>query len=311
MSYSLSNYEESGDRLSNLCIISAKIIIKYGGQNTSYTESHIRELWSHGIPYPSVNTLKKLDVKNIKWFIHKFVTFDDGVWNGNFLHGMATNGEIIFDKDKYPSFKWSNKGLEKIIEASSFGGVRRKNSWRYVAAFYLNYSSNSTSFMAGVLSGGILEERNDVEYAKYSGNTIPYIKEWGIPIEFEDDDYILISVFWPALFSFKMPVESRAKWYNIRSIINAKHYAAILWKTYVDCHFMSEAIPYLNNARTIFYRYKDYNGSNLKSGEQLKFLRVEMGLTGLHNGIKECVQTLAKQYKEKKLNRRNNEILID
>ena len=216
---------------------------------------------------------------------------------------MAKNAKLSNEPMRHPSMKWiGNDSLVKMVSVAPFGGKLSQNFkkcnpyirhfWTHVAAFSMKHSEETTSFMAGVLSGGNIKERNGFTFAYYKGKTIDYLKKWGVPIYYESNrnkwkNYALISPFWPALFSIKMPIEVRDMWYNIKNAYKGKLYAAILWKVYASKEFAPNAIPYLQSRRTIISKFKTEDLSYVK---KLFKLRVDENLTELHNGFKEMVQ---------------------
>ena len=285
--------------------LAAKLAIKYGSACNNddglYTDRQIGEFWKLKAIAPTPASLRhQAQVQQVKWFIVNHLMYDDGVWNGDFLHGIATVGSLEIHKHRYPSLIWfANNAVEDLVNMSPFGGTKNRNFahhdktqrhiWSYVPAFYLKHSKDSIRFMAGVFATGQLftpDEEKKI-FVKYNGGTIKYIKEYGIPIEYENSSYVLISPIWPALFANYMPKKLGKQWLRLNGE-KTELYAALLWKTFVGNDFKSKAIPYLKSRRWVFYAFrKETNGKTLK---YLKDLILRYGIPSLDRRIRKVVQ---------------------
>jgi len=286
-------------------ITAAQIVMKYGGKKASdFDMDEIREFWKYEEPYPTLDYfIKYAKINVIKWFIKRHIKSSDEIWTADFIQGLATNTKVKVSDNHYTCLEWyGNENLVNLMKLCPFGGKvhhhrRRKtsnkigrNRWSDVPALHMDYQEGSISYIAGVFAGGQLNQGGSL--VKYKGNAVDYIKKLGIPIEKETrDNIIFISPLWPALFSKWMPVEVRSKWVDLEEAKGATNYAAILWKTYIGTNFISNQLPYLKSRRSIYYNYKCKEGAMRK----LEMLRIEKGLTGLHNRIGEVVKILKKE----------------
>ena len=158
--------------------------------------------------------------------------------------------------------------------------------WNCVPAFYMDYSEDSLSFMAGVLGGATLVKKNAKTYARYTGQAAKYIEEWKIPVAEKKPHRVLISPIWAAIFTPYMPESIRDMWLNIEKPYEARLYATLLWKSYCNDKFPKNGIPYLPSRRAIFYKYKSDEGAMRK----LEMLRVTKNVVELDTRIGEMVQ---------------------
>jgi len=308
---------EKQKRLFYLCKAASKVVLFHGLEirNIPNCNELIEQYWE-GDDEPS--TLYSLQTQNIyldnlKWCIHNHITYEDDIWNADFLHGLTCCGKMTWAKKKFPSFRWfCNEFLVDIIETSPFVGkvVRAVNTnkikqpyrWSFCPAFYLKADRTTISYLAGVLATGThyVQSSTKLTYAKYSRYALSALESFGIPIEFKTKQVkrCLISPIWPALFSPYMPEICRDYWcnINIKSAFNVKLYAPILWLTYVDSNFPKGGIPYLQSRRMIMYQNQCSEGA-IKSLQQL---RVEKNLVSLDKRVKECVHQWAKKQKEEK-----------
>lgn len=287
------------------------LCIKYGSlgntsgkkeakENLFKIEDRIREIWSDESRVSVEFIRKNIKLKDLKWYIHNKVEFKDDIWNSDFLFGVVKHGKIIWSKRLFPSFSWTNRhdNLYDIIKTSPFGGKVNYNHkhecskrfWSQVPALYLKHSEDTVSFMAGVLSAGNVEYRDGYSYATYSGRTVAYIKEWGIPIEYQDrsigrNKKVFISPVWPALFSLKMPIELMNFWVNLDKPFNSHIYCPILWKSYAG-DYTKGGIPYLKSRRSVYYDHKCEEGAS----KRLEKLRVSTGLISIDPRVGEVVK---------------------
>ena len=288
-------------------LVAAKIAVKYGGKSLKnlYTENNVREFWKYDDPIPSPSWMGRLILaKNLRWFINNYIQSDDEIWNADFLHGMAINGNLTMGM--CASMSWiGNTVLTKLVQSAPFGGrltsckphERGRYNWNNVPAFYMKYSEDSSSFMAGALAAGQLFTRRKKNYARYCSNLIPYFEKWNLPIEYTSPTklFVDISPFWPALFSIKMPKEIGESWFNISGAMNADNYAPILWKLYADNRFPKDAIPYLKSRRAIYYKFKSEEGAM----KRLEKLRIEIGLAELDFKVRDMVREWIKNKSDK------------
>jgi hypothetical protein len=299
--------------------ILAKLAIKYGCMGKypgRYTDNQIAEMWNYddSNPPPVSSLIKYAKLSVIKWMIRNEMTVNHYIWTSDFLHGVAENGVLKWPKEKFPSLKWyNNDALLRLIKTCPYGGdlyLKKEetvyNVWKYVPAFYLPYSNGTLDYLVGVLAGGKSCIRKEKAYARYSYTAAKYIEAIGIPVEYHLHDYILISPFWPALFSYKMPKEIGDSWFswptNVHGNIQSKRtiaaeaniYAIILWAVYVDEIFAPCGFPYLKSRRKIFYEFKCEEGLINK----IYKLRMERKMTQLDNRFKEAVMHWANKRKK-------------
>lgn len=298
---------KSKKRKDRLYMIAAQIAIKYGSSchnAENYTENHIREFWGKEDPYPSLEYFKKnIRVSGIKWYIRHNVECKDKIWNADFLHGFTQYGKIQWNAHRYPSFRWKfSPNVKTLVDCCPFGGTLSPQEdqtylWHGVPALYLQPSTESISFMAGVLATGKPVYKNKIAYARYLGKFLPYLEEWGIPIEHKtsQNQKVFISPIWPALFTIKMPMEIRDAWKQLKRPYGVEFYPAILWKTYVNNNFPKNGVPYLRSRRDIYYKYKSEKGA-MKTLEKLRF---DKKMLMLDNRIKKVVKMWSDKHEAK------------
>ena len=274
------------------CSVLSEIVLFHGKEGV--TQERFDQLWKYDPYPPSVETLmQRIKVKNIKWYIHNFMEVHDPVWNASFIHGLATHGKIVWNGRSFPTFQWTcNTNIFEILRDSPFYGKTNEGEdhfmkWYRVPAFYLQPDPESISFMAGVLATGRMTERNGEIYADYNQSTLPYLRSFGIPIEYESEGnyHNLISPFWVAIFSLYMP-ECQQKWRSIKNAYRASLYAAILSRIYVSNKVDKNAFPYLKSRRWIY----DHHGSM----EQTEQLWLEMGLSQLDKRVRRTIESWLK-----------------
>jgi len=297
--------KERVKRRQHFCEVISKVALKYGcmgNASRNFKEEYIREFWDYknygNYPtYTAFRLSKDISVGNIKWYIHNKIKIDDKIWNGDFIHGLASYGNIKWNKTQFPTLQWLwNDRVIEVLEKSQFGGrlstckydKKYVYRWNNVPALYLPFSTESISFIAGVMAGAMNFNYNGNDYAKISYRLEKIIKQYGIPIEYtvKSKRWLLISSIWPALFVNYMPHEIGEKWINLRSPFNASIYSTILWKTYIGNNFTNKKLPYLLSRRSIFYNFKSEEGTM----KNVDLLRVKHGLTMLHDNIKIAVQ---------------------
>ena len=273
------------------CAVASEIVLFNGMKGL--TQDAIDKLWHYDDYPPSITVLSnKISVKNIKWYIRNYIHIDD-VWNGDFLSGMAVSGNIEWRSKAFPRFKWTcNKEIVTMIKECPFSGIMNPaigmwHSWNKVPAFYLKSSTDSISFMAGVLSSAKTEIYDGKIYASYSRKILPYLLSWGIPIEHQSPENVhnLVSPFWPAIFSKYMP-NSRSKWADVKSDPKSDIYSSILWRMYVSNDISTRAMPFLKSRRWI---YK--NIGTVKDTEQMW---LKMGLSQLDKRVRTAVVSWSK-----------------
>lgn len=275
----------------------SKIVLKYGDL-LSFKPEHIREFWKYEEPYPSPsNVYLNVNPSSIKWYVHNKITVDYPIWNSDFLHGLMVHCNIFWDPNNFPSCEWFNNDIiTDLLKSCPFGGKivqekrSKRNQWIGVPALYLNHSTDSISFMAGVMAGIQVFKKDKKNYGVFGEKILPYFKAWGIPVEEKCEDGYLTSPIWPALFVKHMPVELSDKWLNLRKACNTNIYAPILWKTYMNNDFPVDGIPYLKCRRSIFYRFECEEGAM----NFLDRMRIEKNLTILDNRIREIVKEWGK-----------------
>ncbi|MFA7219760.1 MAG: hypothetical protein WC119_04580 [Synergistaceae bacterium] len=277
------------------CAVISDIILFHG--NKGLTQALFDEKWTYDSYPPSILSLKRLGYirnKYLKWYIRHHINVEDKIWNGNFLAGLSTCGEVRWPPERFPSLRWSsNRVILEVLKDCPFHGNISQNSksrnfeWHGVPALYLRSSEDSISFMAGVFATGQIKERHGAIYANYSKSNLQYLKAWGIPIEYQSrhSRYNLISPIWPALFTYYMP-SSGKMWLNIDGAYEAELYATILWRMYVSNNIERLKIPYLKSRRWIY--------NNHGKIEETERRWLTMGLSQLDSRIKTVVKSMSK-----------------
>lgn len=293
------DHNKTAKRQDKLYRVASQIALKYGYFGRRFKncdELYIQEFWD-GDDCPSFEYfLKNVKVSTVKWYIHNRINVDDEIWNGGFLHGLSTVGDISWNRFSFPTLSWrGNHTVFELLKGSGFGGylnhpIYKKDKYVYrwvrVPAFYLKYDEASPSFMAGVLASGSFYEKDRMTYVKYSMKTKELLEQWAIPIEeIEDNKYCLVSPIWGALFVSKMPEEIREEWLNIQRPYGRDIYPPILWKTYMNNDFPTGGIPYLKSRRWIYKHYKSEKGAM----KTLEKERVARNLTQLDKRVRNMV----------------------
>ena len=295
------SHNSLGVRKYRMSVVASQIALKYGSPGydfKNFTQQMVNEFWNYpdDKKIPAVETLRNYTTNpQIKWVINNVIQIDQSaIWNNHFLYGVVTNGTLKFHKHGFPSVAFCRNFFEDLVRLSPFGGKIRhypNKEWRSVPGLCLPYSDKELSFMAGVLAGGEIHDTTDGIFAAYYGErAIAYLKQWKIPIEKEDDEKVLISPIWPALFSKHMPAKIEEKWMNIKKPFGYNVYPVILWHTYIRRNWEKNGLPYLGCKRKIIYEYGGRGA--LKKIEKM---RVERNLIALDNRIKIIVQEWGKQ----------------
>jgi len=301
------DHGKASKKQDNLYMTASKIALKYGNFGRGFNncdECYIQEFWE-GDGCPSTEYFKKhVSVSTVKWYIHHKLDLSDKIWNGDFLHGVATTGNINWGIRRFPSLYWTvNDNVFRMINKSGFGGKlshykinKYSYGWCGVPALYLKHNESSTNFMAGVLASGVFHKKDGFTYVKYNSSHRKYLEKWSIPIEDEimNGRYVLVSPIWGSVFSLKMPEEEKSKWLNIERPFGRNIYPPILWKTYVNNDFTKDGIPYLRSRRWIYNHYKSERGAM----KTLEMERVVRNLTQLNKGIKDMVHEWIKEDKK-------------
>lgn len=275
--------------------IAANVAIKYGPITRKGIKGDYFSEFS-GKQFDSFLNYRDLDKKKIKWFINKKISFDDKVWNADYLAGIVKCGKISWHKVMFPTFSWYyNKNLCKIFEESPFYGTVNEevkthkvpNKWIYVPALCLNPRFDTLSYIAGLLSTGIKEERKDgFTYAKYTTKVKKEIYKFGIPIEFSKKRYFYISPFWPLCFGDYMANFCVDYWNNIERPFRAEEYSSILWYILESPNIKAGGLPFLPSRRTVFNRFQS---RDLKTKENIENHYISYGLINLHDIIKKMI----------------------
>lgn len=274
------------------CSVLAEIVVFYG--NKGLTQDRFDELWSCDEYPPSIYTAMQIvNSKQIKWYIHNFMSVDDGIWNASFLSGLTSNGNIRWNINWFPSLNWtSNPDIAEMLNGSPFYGVvnsyGKHYKWHQAPALYLKPDYKSISFMAGVLATGQIVNENNETYADYGKKAIEKIRSFGIPIEKTTLKYKhnFISPFWPALFSKYMPKEG-LKWMQIHNGgYNSSLYASVLSRMYVSNQLEKGSIPYLRSRRWTY----DHFGKI----EDTEDMWLKLGLSQLDNRVRKAIEAWTK-----------------
>jgi hypothetical protein len=298
--------QERNAKLRKAYAVAAKIAIKYGRDKNKgpvYTEDRIKEFWDFEEYHPSAEFFRRrIRTKKLKQILKTSVKLNDEIWNEDFMHGVAQNAEGVSPNNLFfVSMEWyNNDAITEIINLCPFGGKKgvnltekrqyKRDVWMYAPVLEITPNPKSLSFMAGVLSCGKIIEKNGETFVQYRHNARKFLKEMGIPVEYEAKPFILISPVWPALFSLKMPVPLRERWMNLKNPCKSRLYCPILWRTYVKSTFRTGGIPYLKSRRTIYWEYKCEEGA-MKKLEQLRF---DLRLTRLDHIFRDMVQFWSK-----------------
>ena len=264
-------------------------------------ENDLDEFWNLDEKYLTLGTLKvTYDAKAVKNYIRKYISYNDEIWNSDFIHGMALGGHYMESNKCFPSLYWRNNPvIGEMIKNTPFGGKARGHGfskiYRYnqkcfwtTPAFSMNHSQDSLSYLAGFFATGQIRVSGGKTYVMYHCQNKDFLKSLGVPIE----KYVyqwkspLISPVWPALFSLKMPSCVQNSCLKQKKAYNAHEYAAILWRSYAKSDFRRNGIPYLQGRRKIYYSFKCEEGAI----ERIEKLRVELGLVNLDKRFREMVQ---------------------
>jgi hypothetical protein len=288
------------ERIMKTCAILA---IKYGHNlkefGYPYTPQQINEHWQYkDMPVPIQHKFKVISPKDLIAFMKKHVVINHPIWNSDFLHGLLLNGNIRNLSNMFCSFHWrNNPNLDDIIMSCPFHGkinnavgkhdiLDLNKLWKNVPAISTKYFNETSSYVAGILSAGIIYKVKDFNFIKYRYGVKEEFKRLGIPIKIGPGGTVLISPFWPALYSPLMPNIIKDKWSKVKHPYKAHEYAAIMWRTYSDKEFKRNAIPYLRSRRSIFYDYKCPEGAMNK----LESLRFEHDLIEITPTVNEMIK---------------------
>jgi len=278
-----------------LCEVAAKIAVCEGVTSWSQlNDDLIRKHWDTSFEehIPSVEQLiRKVNHANVRWYIRNHLEFNSEIWNADFLQGLATGGVLRFHSKRYPSLGFT--GVPALIETLALSPFSGKivevphdgyTYWRNVPALMLQHSEDSLSFMAGVLGAGKIVTEGDTTYVQYRTKAKEYLDKWGIPIDIRKSGRVfLVSPFWAALFSIKMPKELRVSWLELKNPAKTDSYAPVIWAFYSGTsQWESGRIPYLKSS-TWFY-------SQIDSIKDVGWLRVKFGLAQLNNKIAEIMR---------------------
>jgi len=294
------------------CRIASQIYLKYGPKKF-WKEEYISEFWDYkkNLSSPSIEPLKhSISIANIRWFIYNYVEFKDNIWNSDFIRGVATGGTLV-ERQDFPCIKWyDNNSIIKLLKLAPFYvglyKIKRAHFWSNIVAFCSKYSEDTLSFMAGVLATGNKITINKKVYIFYSHSAVDYIRKWCIPEETCDikaikiarrclklpDKYCLISPFWTALLSFKMPEMFKKRWI-VYNAINAKIYALLMYKLYVNRSIKSRLLPYLIGRTTLF--------KNRKKLEDIPGLCIKYKIVSVDNIVKNAAKEYANWYNNKEV----------
>lgn len=268
----------------------------YNFEKSLEFQKEMKDLWVYNIIPPTGYELHKIKIKDVKWYIKKYITVQGSIWNGSFMRGLTVSGRIIKDKQSFPSLLTHvRKKFLFILKYCPFtgslndGGWKDGLKWNHVPALSLPYDEESLSFMAGVFSMGSEHRMDDgLVYARYSLKCKKYFEAWGIPIEGYTKTRMncLISPFWPALLHKYMPPILRT-WERIPDAAHAHKYAAMLWKIYHNRDFERNAIPYLASGE---YYKKRFMSEDKTLTQNLKRMWVQHGLTELDDRLKNLIR---------------------
>lgn len=227
------------------------------------TQDDIDKEWKYDEFSPSWDYIRRIiKIPNIKWYIKNHVEISDPIWNGSFIHGLGTVGNIKPKLKSFPDLEWNcNDDILHYIKNCPFSGkiynIYPFYRWNNVSSFYLKYDVNSLSYLMGVLSTGKKKLKKGKIYACYSKQAARIIENNGIPILHRSKlkEQNLISVFWPALLSPKIYGEKPWEFiYNCDE--QAEKYASILWRLYIsDYKVDTGKIPYLPSKSTMQRKY--------------------------------------------------------
>lgn len=276
------------------CAVASEIILFHGKEGL--TQERFDSLWRYDNYPPALSTVNRLvKMPNIKWYIRNCIEISDPIWNGDYLRGIMQSGKVNWGRRSYPTIKWNDQPhmLNVVKDSPFYGNVSETNNrfyrWYNVPALYLPYSENKISFMAGVLSTGKIKERRGELYAHYSKGAYPFLKRWGIPIEFESANqaHNLVSPLWPALFARYMTEGDR--WLQIKNGgFNSHLYSAILWRMYVSNNIVKNGLPYLKSRKWVYNHYGKIEDTEMKW--------LEMGLSQLDWKVRSVVSELSKSF---------------
>lgn len=276
------------------CRVASNLLLKYG-RRSGITEQQAEEFYEDGI-YDSISSLRAINLKNVRWYIHNKIEINDPIWNADFISGITQSGVVIWNKCGFPTFNWYTVPiLADILESCPFYGKVQKNksavsgkhpySWKSVPALCLKPSKETVSYVAGVLCAGKIMMYKGENFIKCKFSCREDLKKFGIPVEREDSYGLFISPFWPALLSIHMPECCRDYFLKIKKAYKGEEYAAILWATHASHNITKGGLPFLPSRRTVFYRYKNEDGT-LK---ELQKRRLKYDLVSLDNRVKSCL----------------------
>lgn len=238
-----------------------------------------------------------------RWFISRYIQIDDPIFNNDFMGGIIECGALIVSKRSsetaFRSLRIGNAPeAHLVLNSLPFKGLSEATyypKWKYlrwtrVPAIDLTYRTDTISFLAGVLSLGMVQKdkKSKGEFTAYNKKAIPILESFGIPIY--EKQYV--STMWPALFTPWMPETRRDAFLNSKSK-NIGLFACILWRMYVNkSMFVKEGLPYLPSKRTVFNRW---GNDQLTTMEFLDSQRRDMGLLSLKPPIDQAVRHWGRQ----------------
>ena len=270
-----------------VCAMISEIALIHGYSVNFNTpdEELISRYWNYDEYPPPINRIADIiKINNIKWYINNYIDVQNKVWNADYLHGLTKSGRIIQTAKSFPTFIfYHNNSIENILEECPFYGMRNNNwetknhkkyyKWQHSPALILKHSDSSISYMAGVLSTGVIKyftidekilnpkgrkvktgKTKTIGYARFLRKLSPLFKKWNIPIEKRNMKFVYISPFWIALLTPWMPQYCQ-RWLNVKKPYKAKEYSLIMWKIFTGKDIKTDGIPYLISRRKYYYEY--------------------------------------------------------
>ena len=220
----------------------------------------------------------------------------------NFWSNKYVGKKWFFDAPGYSGDKMCLLLILEVLKESPFYGKACKGTrdyyWKHAPAFYLKSNKDTLSYMAGVLCTGKVVKIGKKIFIRYNRRCKDLFQKSNIPIEGTvESGALLISPFWPALFTKFMP-EYCKEYYlspNRKKSVMAEEYASIFWVTHSNHNIVKDGLPFLPSRRLVFYRYKSDKGTL----RELQKRRVEHNLVEIDKRILECIKLwIVENYKE-------------
>jgi len=229
---------------------------------------------------------------------------DLGVWTSSFISGVWDSG-ILHEKKPHCLYLYKNVPIELINDfkesklSIKVSNLTKKNCYILSYCPFLYYGANndeinSTEYIAGLFTGSrVISVGNKQCYLISPKNEISLLKITTVLNKYQilykiENNKIMVSPFYGALFFGYMPIHSATRAINVRMAKNGSELALVYWNMIREKGEL--VVPVKARILPYSVSYATHWNRDIRNCQDIRLMGVGMGILGISSELRELMK---------------------